>query len=259
MNRFSLSALLMMLSTTVALAQDAMPPGLTSAKLLPGWVTKDGTRMIALDLVLEPGWKTYWRKPGDSGIPPSFDWSAGDNIADATVHWPAPEVIVSGGDTTMGFHDRLTLPIELHPQDPAQPMLIASQIMFGLCENICVPANLSLTTGQAGTNQDPAITAALAAQPRVGSEQPDCEVAEIGDGLRLTAHLPVNGTAQAVAIELSGAADVWISGADVAGATATADLVPPERAPFDLDLDALIFTLIDDDGAVELHGCAPNS
>ena len=73
---------LILLTAAPAFAQDfpagEMPPGLVSARLMPGWVTPDGARMTALQVELEPGWKTYWRSPGDAGIPPHFDWQAAE-------------------------------------------------------------------------------------------------------------------------------------------------------------------------------------
>lgn len=64
-----------------ASATPSLPPGLSEAQLLPGWETADGHRVAALKLVLEPGWKTYWRSPGDAGVPPVFDWSGSEILA----------------------------------------------------------------------------------------------------------------------------------------------------------------------------------
>ncbi len=60
------------LTAVPALAQDQFDLPVTG-QVLEGWVRADGTRMAAVQLDLEPGWKTYWRAPGDAGIPPSFD------------------------------------------------------------------------------------------------------------------------------------------------------------------------------------------
>ena len=260
MKSITLAALVLPLICGPVLARDALPPGLRAATLLPGWMTKDGTRMLALDLQLEPGWKTYWRKPGDSGIPPEFDWSAGTNIGTVTPHWPAPEVIVSGGDRTLGFHDRLVLPIEIAPADPGAPLSIAVSVTFGLCDTICVPANLSLVAAPAEGEEDPLITAALASEPVISSEQPDCDIAGIEDGMRLNASIPGTSLPQAVAIELSEAPQVWVSGAELDDAgIATADLVGPGRKPFAVDMQALVFTAISDGRATEYRGCAPAS
>ncbi|MFX4601211.1 protein-disulfide reductase DsbD domain-containing protein, partial [Acinetobacter baumannii] len=45
---------------------------------------------LGLELRLEPGWKTYWRSPGDAGFAPRLDWSGSGNLAGATLSYPAP-------------------------------------------------------------------------------------------------------------------------------------------------------------------------
>lgn len=131
------------LLVTPALAED-LPPGLESARLMPGWQTQSGSRMMALELILRPGWKTYWRVPGDTGIPPQFDWSGSTNLDKVEFHWPAPEIIDSSGEITLGFHDRMILPFEVWPTDETMPVDIATHVMLGVCESICVPVDLSL-------------------------------------------------------------------------------------------------------------------
>lgn len=236
-------------------------PGLAEARLLPGWVTPDGTRMTALELRLEPGWKTYWRVPGDSGIPPRFDWAA---PVEAAYLWPAPEVITSGGDRTLGYHDALLLPIELKGAEAAGPLSV--QVTLGLCETICVPAELALDAPAAGGAPDAAIEAALSAVPAPSAVQPDCTVTEIADGVRVAASLPHEGAeTPEAAMELAPpegeAADVWVSAPEVASAagrlTVTADFVPPSGKPFPLDPAQLRLTLIGAGQAVELSGCRP--
>ena len=155
---------LFLLTAAPAIAQgiapDEMPPGLVSARLLPGWITADGARMTALAVELEPGWKTYWRTPGDAGLAPVFDWK-GNNIGKVDFSWPAPQVVVSDGVRTLGFHDRLVLPFTVTPEKPGQPVGLSAHVTVGLCENICIPAQLDLVAMPAGTAPDPVIQAAL--------------------------------------------------------------------------------------------------
>ena len=53
--------------------------------------------MAAVEIRLAPGWHTYWRVPGEAGIPPRFDWSGSQNLAAVAYEWPRPEIIVSYG------------------------------------------------------------------------------------------------------------------------------------------------------------------
>ena len=130
MIRFALPLILVLALPAVARA-DPLPPGLEDAALLPPYRTEAGTWMTALRLELSPGWKTYWRSPGDSGVPPRFDWAGVTNLDHAGARWPRPEVIDSGGERTLGYHDALVLPIELAPAAPGQPVAGRVEVALG--------------------------------------------------------------------------------------------------------------------------------
>lgn len=254
--------LAILLMTALPALADEPPPGLVSAELMPGWTTAEGHRMTALRLELEPGWKTYWRSPGDAGVPPRFDWQGSQNLGTARVLWPRPEVIDSGGERTLGYHDRLVLPIEITPADPGQPIEPRVVVDFGLCLDICVPAQVVLTAPPPGDAPDPAIQAALARQPRVSDQQPDCRVQPIKDGMQVTATLPEAESTRGedVAMELADE-DIWVSAPQTSSTggrmVAQADFVAASGKPFPLDPAALRLTLIGTDDAVEFTGCQP--
>ncbi|MRX49781.1 hypothetical protein GI374_04805 [Paracoccus sp. S-4012] len=240
----------------------APPPGLLGAVLHPGWVTAEGNRMAAVELTLEPGWKTYWRSPGEAGIEPLFDWSASENAGRVTYHWPAPEVIDSGGMLALGFEERLLLPVEIAPLRPGEPVALALTMDLGLCRDICIPAHLSLAAPPPGESPDPAIEAALSRGPAEGTPLPACETTPTADGFRLAARLP-EAAAEAAAIELAtgeGPAPVWVSQAELSVEDGTlvarADAVP-EADDYAFDPATLRLTLIGNGGAVEYAGCAP--
>ncbi|MDP5307085.1 protein-disulfide reductase DsbD domain-containing protein [Paracoccus spongiarum] len=258
----ALLGLCLALPALSAASAETLPPGLDAARLLPGWIDAEGRRVAALELRLKPGWKTYWRSPGDSGLPPVFDWQASRNLRDVEFHWPAPEAIRSGEDTSLGYHDVLVLPFTARPRDPALPLDLAASVDFGLCERICVPGRVSLRAGPAADAPDPRIAEALARVPARVAARPACRLDEIADGMRLEMDLPAAMTgAQVVAVELPDRPEVWVSSAalrDEDGTTiASADFVPPEAKPFDLDADGLRITLVGASGAVEMRGCAP--
>lgn len=258
MRRLTLPLLLALIPALPALSQP-LPPGLAEARLLPGWVDAAGNRVAALELVLEPGWKTYWRSPGDSGLPPEFDWSGSRNLAGVSFHWPAPQPVVSGGEVSLGFRDRLVLPFTAHAEDPQHPVTVKAAVELGLCERICVPAHLELEADAPDPQPDPVIEAALAAAPRKSADRPGCHFGRIGDGMRVTLRLD-DRPAEAAAIELDRPEGLWVSTVAMdrqAGELVlTADLVPPEGKPFEADPRRLVLTLVGPDGAVEMTGCA---
>lgn len=236
-----------------------------SASLHNGWQMESGAQMAALELVLAPGWKTYWRSPGESGIPPSFDWSGSRNVKSVLVHWPSPFVFDVNGMQTIGYRDRLILPLEVTAIDPARPVSLSLQMELGVCDDICLPANLSLETSLATPGAaDEGIRSALSRRPKTGGQagvtQVSCQIDPIADGLRLTARmrLPDPGNPEVVAFETSDPA-IWIAeattqreGGDLVTMT---ELVPPDGAPFALDRSGVTMTILSRGKAIEVKGC----
>lgn len=237
-----------------------LPPGLVSAELLPATAQPDGTVITALRLELEPGWKTYWRSPGETGVPPVLDWSRVPGVASAVAHWPEPEVIESDGTRTLGYHDELVLPIRLTLTGDGGAAVGTVAVDFGLCQNICVPAHVELSApAERSGALDPRISEALDRAPRKGTDPVTCTVTRIEDGLRVAASVPVpQASAAAIEVQSDG---IWVSEPDLATdngqVTATADVVGPTGKPFDLDPASVRLTLIGDGGAVEYQGCTP--
>lgn len=120
----------------------ALPHG--HVRLLGGWAEPDGHRVIGLEISLDPGWKTYWRAPGDGGLPPVIDWSGSRNLASATVEWPAPVAFESFGMTMLGYGGTVVLPVRAVPEDASRPMALRLHLALGVCAEICIPAEASL-------------------------------------------------------------------------------------------------------------------
>lgn len=234
--------------------------------LLPGWRTDRGTHMTALRVDLAEGWKTYWRAPGEGGIPPVFDWGGSANVGGVTFHWPRPVVFDQLGLKSVGYLDQLVLPMEVNPRDPSRPIVVDASVQIGVCEDICIPVTLDVRADlPAGvTTPDPVIRAALADRPMTAAEagvgHVSCAVDPIADGLRVTARidLPALGGGEAVVFEATDAS-LWISEAavtrDGGRLTARADFVPESGRPFALDRSGLRLTVIGGGKAVDLRGC----
>jgi DsbC/DsbD-like thiol-disulfide interchange protein len=235
--------------------------GVISARILPGWQTAQGGRIGGLQLTLAPGWKTYWRAPGDAGIPPQFDWRGSGNLAEVQVHWPRPEVKHINGMRTIAYTGEVILPLEVTALRPGQPVTLEAEIAIGVCEEICMPVTLRVSARLDGTGApDGRISAALEARPRVASARIVCTITPIRDGMALSARIemPRLGGEETVVIEPSDTR-IWVSEANSArkgGAlVASADLVPPQAKPFALDRSGLRFTVIGKNDAVEVKGC----
>nr|WP_295828636.1 protein-disulfide reductase DsbD domain-containing protein [uncultured Azospirillum sp.] len=111
-----------------------------------------------LRILLEDGWKTYWRSPGDAGIPPQMDWTGSTNVASVEVHWPAPHRFSTLGIETLGYRGEVVLPLEVKPERPGDPISLRGKIDLLVCSDICVPAahqvRLELPAGAAGPDAD---------------------------------------------------------------------------------------------------------
>ena len=248
------------------LAAPAGPPeDLVSLEILPGWDTPQGTRIVGLQFTLAPGWKTYWRAPGDAGIPPLFDWTGSLNIAGADFHWPTPLVFDQAGMRSIGYADRVVIPVEILPGSPGQPQHIAGAVEIGVCDDICVPVRLTFAADLLpGGRRDPGIVAAMVDQPmpadRAGVQGVTCTAEPTEDGLRLTAHLtlPATGAPEVVVIEVGDPA-VWVSESatnrmgDVL--TAEVKMIHVRGGAIALDRSTLRFTVLGSDRAVDITGC----
>ena len=105
-----------------------------------------GKASIGLQFRLAPGWKIYWRSPGESGLAPQIDWSGSTNLDTATVSWPVPERFIEIGElVTHGYKDEVVLPIVVSATDPARPTALRAVVNYLACEQICVPFTAELT------------------------------------------------------------------------------------------------------------------
>ena len=103
-----------------------------------------GTLSVAVDMTLAEGWKTYWRSPGEVGLPPRLDWSASDNVAEARVIWPAPTRFTAFGIENFGYEDSLVLPIQIVLERPGEAASLRLAANFLVCADVCVPEEMTL-------------------------------------------------------------------------------------------------------------------
>jgi DsbC/DsbD-like thiol-disulfide interchange protein len=118
----------------------------SKVRLVSGTVDVDGAPALlaGIQLRMDPGWKTYWRNPGDSGVPPSFDWTGSKNLKHAEVLYPAPHRFADAGGTAIGYDDQVVFPVKLTPERDGEPIELKLAFAFGLCKDLCIPNDVSL-------------------------------------------------------------------------------------------------------------------
>jgi len=173
--------------------------------------------MAFVEIQLEPGWKTYWRTPGDAGgLPPSFDWSKSSNLAAAEVAFPTPRRFVDKSGSTIGYSNGVVLPVTLKPQRAGEPISLVVGLHYGICKDICVPvdAELALDVPPASDEALPAeAQQALDALPRTQDNL------RPGDPVLVASKVVLDGEASKITIEAKfpggeAGADVFLEAPD---------------------------------------------
>jgi len=172
-----------LLASSLALearAQDASPwqrDGHSAVRLLAG--SRSGPVLMGgIAFQLQPGWKTYWRTPGDSGVPPRFDFSKSENIEAVTVLWPAPMKFDDGaGGYSLGYNNQVVLPLRIVAKNADKPVTLRADINYAVCEKLCIPveASAELAITSVASTEDSALFAALDTVPKpanVGDPNP---------------------------------------------------------------------------------------
>ena len=128
-----------------------------------------------LQIRLAPGWKTYWRDPGEAGLPPRLDWSGSRNVAAAEIAWPAPKRFTAFGFDSFGYAEEIVLPVEIRLRRPGQPVAARVAVEYMVCAEICVPASaelaLDLPAGPAASTAHAALIADY--RERLPADGPD--------------------------------------------------------------------------------------
>ncbi|MBX3505130.1 MAG: hypothetical protein KF895_06585 [Parvibaculum sp.] len=160
-------------------AAPAAAEPVTELRLISSVEKHDGTDFLAgVEVGLAPGWKTYWRRPGDSGLAPEFDWSASENVALVELRWPAPERFDEAGDITFGYKQGVVWPLRVIPEEAGKPVVLRLAMSYGICADMCIPREgtlaLAVLAGEesAETPEAAMLRAALARVP-VALEETD--------------------------------------------------------------------------------------
>ena len=142
------------------------------ARLVSGGA--QGDRWLAgIEITLDPGFKTYWRNPGDSGLPPRFDWTRSENLAEAEIRWPAPLRHEDAAGTIHVYGKKVVFPVIVKAAAKGKPVRLVLSAEYGVCKEICIPARadlaLGLTEDAAGRSLIEAALATVPAPQPVGA------------------------------------------------------------------------------------------
>jgi DsbC/DsbD-like thiol-disulfide interchange protein len=201
-----------------AIAADALSsPWSSSAKsavrLIASGSFEGGIYYAGVEIRLDPGTLTYWRMPGDGGVPPVFAFDGSANLAKADILFPAPTRYEEAGAQAFGYKDGVTFPLEVTPKDSRRPVGIVLDLHYATCDQICLPAEAKIDL-TLKPEQEPGPEAALIAAAR--AQVPKIVAAKDGHGFSVT---PIAGAAAPTwtvhfSPSPSAAADLFAEGPD---------------------------------------------
>jgi len=235
-------------------------------RILPGWRADDGSHVAAIEMVLAQGWKTYWRAPGDAGIPPHFEWAGSGNLSGVEVSWPTPRAVMQDGMQTIAYDGRVILPLRVQPAQAGQAVQLSVRLDIGVCKDVCLPVTLDVAQllPVAATQPDPRIAAALADRPYSAAEaglgRVACSVTPRPDSLHLRAELDLPATGgREVAVVETGNPLIWVAPAhshrEGGRLIVETELHHVEGRAFALDRGGVRITVLGAAHAVDIRGC----
>ena len=148
-------------------------------------------RRAGIEIRLGRGWKTYWRYPGDSGVPPRFDFARSENVDSVAVQWPAPRSFSDGVGSSIGYESDVVFPLRIVPKDDGKPVVLRLDLEYAVCEKLCVPATakVELAVGTGAGSHDAKLAASEARVPKpvaIGAPGPlvITSVRRVAEGVR---------------------------------------------------------------------------
>lgn len=168
----------------------------------------ENSLLAGVEMTMEPGWHTYWRHPGDSGIAPTFDWSKSENVANIELLWPAPTRFDQPDDLTVGYEGHIVWPVLIRPLDPTRPVKLHLSMHYGVCSDICVPgeAELNLTLPEDATEVGGEVIRQFLARVPTAPRD-DMQIAAHADKDRLT--ISISDLDEEPDLIVEGPAGIW--------------------------------------------------
>ncbi|MBY3213544.1 cytochrome C biogenesis protein [Rhizobium laguerreae] len=169
----------------------ALVPFYSAHAEMSAWADNEGGRMrlvalapdaagkirAALQIEPKPGWITYWKEPGNSGIPPQITIAAASGVTLDAIAYPVPKHFFKGAIEDIAYDAPVTLPLSLTAAGKG-PVTIDAAAFIGICKDICIPfqANLQLKLGpaiQSHPQEEAILQAADARLPKPPSQDFD--------------------------------------------------------------------------------------
>jgi DsbC/DsbD-like thiol-disulfide interchange protein len=120
---------------------------LVSATVLCGSSNFSRPFTIGIKLKLEPGWHTYWKNPGDSGIPLEVEAVGAEPYRLGPLQFPTPHRFTTESGVSYGYDDSVIVLAQVFPPKNASnlpPPAFDIKLKWLVCKHICLPGSTTL-------------------------------------------------------------------------------------------------------------------
>ena len=132
-------------SYSMALSSDWSVGETSKLRLISAYSQNDSKNfMIGLEYQMDPGWKTYWKSPGDGGFAQSISWENSTNVKNVNILWPTPIEFEILGLTSLGYQNDIIFPLEIELEDELKNTFLNLHITFLICKEICIPGDATI-------------------------------------------------------------------------------------------------------------------
>ncbi len=129
-------------SYSFAISSDWSVSETSKVRLISPYSQNDAKNLlIGLEYEMEPGWKTYWKSPGDGGFAQSISWENSTNVKNVNILCPTPIEFEILGLTSLGYQNNIIFPLEVEIEDELQNTSLNLHVSFLICEDICIPGD----------------------------------------------------------------------------------------------------------------------
>ena len=132
-------------TNSMAISSDWSVSETSKLRLISPYSQNDGKNLlIGLEYEMEPGWKTYWKSPGDGGFAQSISWQNSTNIKNVNILWPTPVEFEILGLTSLGYQNDIIFPLEIELEDELQNTFLNLHVTFLICKDVCIPGDATV-------------------------------------------------------------------------------------------------------------------
>ena len=185
----------------------------SQVRIVRGIMQPDGSIELGVHIELDDGWKTYWRVPGDAGVPPEFDWARSSNVKDVSVAWPAPIRFRDQFGESIGYMDEVLFPVTVTPEDWTRATYVELTVNFAVCKDICAPVQANLSLPLMAQSSSPRFAGLIARYKQTVPKPPEqvpglrvahVEVVHSGDDVHLLVDIKCDDTARPMDVFVEG-------------------------------------------------------